>query len=388
MNLFGNKDLARLFIIFSSLTIVILVSWNVYLFYDRIKKDERQKMKVWAQAQQSLNLANDKQDLDLELFIVSHDINIPMINTDADGGILRHHNVKKTLAKDSTKLYQKLALLKNTNKPIEVNMGDGNKQFVYYGNSDILEKIKYYPVILLLIFFLFLSLIYVFFKTSKTSEKNKLWAGMAKETAHQIGTPLSSLVGWMEILKSDPAVQSSYIEEMEKDITRLHKITDRFSKIGSEVDYENLDLIKETQLTVDYIETRHSKLITFKSNLDQNEEVIVKLNAVLYSWTLENIIKNAVDAMRGKGNITIESKITSQWVSILITDEGKGIESKKYKEIFEAGHTSKKRGWGLGLSLSKRIIEDYHHGKIRVKHSEINKGTCFEIRLRRVTQTT
>lgn len=383
MNLFGNKDLARFFIIFSSLTIVILVSWNVFLFFDRIKKDERQKMKVWAQAQKSLNTANDKQDLDLELFVMSHDINIPMINTDAEGYILRHHNIKKTIAEDSTKLYKELNTLKNTNKPIEINMGEGNKQFIYYGNSDILEKIKYYPAILLLIFFLFLSLIYVFFKTSKTSEKNKLWAGMAKETAHQIGTPLSSLVGWMEILKSDPNVQDSYIEEMEKDINRLHKITDRFSKIGSDVEYENLDIIKETQLTVDYIIKRHSKLITFDVNLDQNEEAIVSLNDVLYSWTLENLIKNAVDAMRGKGKITIESKVTQQWVSIYISDEGKGIESNKFKQVFEAGYTSKKRGWGLGLSLSKRIIEDYHHGKIRVKHSEINKGTCFEIRLKR-----
>ncbi|MGO3238138.1 MAG: sensor histidine kinase [Psychroflexus halocasei] len=385
MNLFGNKDLARLFIIFSSLTIVILVSWNVFLFFDRIKKDERQKMKVWAEAQKSLNTANDNQDLDLELFVMSHDINIPMINTDADGNILRHHNIKKFISEDSIELYNELNTLKNTNKPIEVNMGEGNKQFIYYGNSDILEKIKYYPAILLLIFFLFLSLIYVFFKTSKTSEKNKLWAGMAKETAHQIGTPLSSLVGWMEILKSDPNVQDSYVVEMEKDVNRLHKITDRFSKIGSEVEYENLDIIKETQLTVDYIMKRHSKLITFDVNLDQSEEAIVSLNDVLYSWTLENLIKNAVDAMRGKGKITIESKVTQQWVSIYISDEGKGIESNKFKQVFEAGYTSKKRGWGLGLSLAKRIIEDYHHGKIRVKHSEINKGTCFEIRLKRVS---
>jgi signal transduction histidine kinase len=381
MRIFENKDFARWFIIFSSLSIVILVSWNVALFYERIKKDERQKMAIWSEAQKSFNNASTKDvDLGLELYILSTDLEIPIINTDEQGTIFRYNNIPPKIEEDSLKLYQFLEELKSTNKPIKVDLGNDNYQYIYYGNSQILEKIKYYPIILLLIFALFTGLIFLFFRTSKFSEKNKLWAGMAKETAHQIGTPLSSLVGWIEILKTNPSVDQSYIDEMTKDVNRLQTITNRFSKIGSEVVLTKTDLIKETKSAVDYLRNKHSKLIEFDVQLDK-QSIDVKLNTVLYSWTIENIIKNAVDAMKGKGKIKITSEVTKNWVSILISDQGKGIPKHRHKQIFEAGYTSKKRGWGLGLSLAKRIIENYHKGKIRVKQSDLNQGACFEIKL-------
>jgi hypothetical protein len=381
MRIFENKDFARWFIIFSSLSIVILVSWNVALFYERIKKDERQKMAIWSEAQKSFNNSSTKNaDLNLELFILETDLEIPMINTDDQGEIVRYTNIPRKIEADSIQLYAFLDELKNTNKPIQVDLGGGNFQYLYYGNSQILDKIKFYPAILLLIFGLFTGLIFLFFRTSKYSEKNKLWAGMAKETAHQIGTPLSSLVGWIELLRTNPSIDASYIVEMEKDVNRLQTITQRFSKIGSEVELEEQDLIKVTKEAVGYLKNKHSKLIRFTENLG-NDSVTVKLNPTLYSWTIENIIKNAVDAMKGKGEIKITKLVHKNDISILISDEGKGIPKHRHKQIFDAGYTSKKRGWGLGLSLSKRIIEDYHKGKIRVKHSDIDQGACFEIKL-------
>jgi signal transduction histidine kinase len=251
---------------------------------------------------------------------------------------------------------------------------------IYYGNSELLNKLKYYPMALLLIIFLFGAVAFFFYRSTKIAEQNRLWTGMAKETAHQIGTPLSSLVGWTEILRSEN-VDPSYIIEIEKDINRLQTITERFSKIGSMPTLEKLDIVNETLESYDYLKTRSSDLIDFEISAP-NQAIYVNLNKQLYSWTIENLVKNAIDAMKGKGQISIAILQEDKHVKIHIADTGKGIPKHKFHKIFEPGYTSKKRGWGLGLSLAKRIIEDYHQGKIKVLHSELGKGTTMQISIR------
>jgi signal transduction histidine kinase len=229
----------------------------------------------------------------------------------------------------------------------------------------------------LLIIFLFGALVYNFYRSTKMATQNKLWAGMAKETAHQIGTPLSSLIGWLEIMKADN-VDETTIAEIEKDITRLQTITDRFSKIGSEPILEKRNIVEETELSFDYLKSRFSKQVEFSFKAPQ-KPIMVSLNPALHSWTIENLVKNAIDAMRGKGTLAVVIENDNHTVKILVTDNGKGIPKKEFNRIFEPGFTTKKRGWGLGLSLTKRIVEEYHKGKIKVLHSEIGKGTTMQV---------
>lgn len=384
MNFTDERTFNRWFIIISCFIVVGLVLWNTSIFFQRLKEDERAKMSVWAKAQEALDRdpAPEDADLDLILEILNNNTTIPIIHTDTDGEIAYTTNIDPSKLENSKRAEKLLASLKDENEPIIINLGNGEKQYIYYGNSPVLNSLKYYPIGLVLIGFLFIGVVYFFYTTTKNSEQNKLWAGMAKETAHQIGTPLSSLIGWTEILKQEN-VNESYITEMEKDITRLETITERFSNIGSSPILEKTNIVEATQNTYDYLKTRSSRLIEFSID-PPKENITVMLNRQLYSWTIENLVKNAIDAMRGKGKLNISIKEDQKWAHICITDTGKGLEKNKFKLIFEPGHTSKKRGWGLGLSLAKRIIEGYHHGRIRVAESEINKGTTFKISLRKV----
>ena len=384
MNFTDERTFNRWFIIISCLIVVGLVLWNTSIFFQRLKEDERAKMSVWAKAQEALDRdpAPEDADLDLILEILNNNTTIPIIHTDTDGEIAYTTNIDPSKLENPERAEKLLASLKDENEPIIINLGNGEKQYIYYGNSPVLNSLKYYPIGLVLIGFLFIGVVYFFYTTTKNSEQNKLWAGMAKETAHQIGTPLSSLIGWTEILKQEN-VNESYITEMEKDITRLETITERFSKIGSSPILEKTNIIEATQNSYDYLKTRSSRLIEFSIDTPEGN-IPVMLNRQLYSWTIENLVKNAIDAMRGKGKLNISIQEEQTWAHIFIKDTGKGLEKNKFKLIFEPGHTSKKRGWGLGLSLAKRIIEGYHHGRIKVAESEINKGTTFKISLRKV----
>lgn len=385
MRLFQNKTFARWFIIISSITIVGLIVWNISMFYNRIKDEERNKMLIWATAMKSLNLADLKgDDVNLELEILSTNENIPIIGIDQNEKVALVRNISDEIINNPKLFDEFLAQIKNENIPIEMDLGKNAKQTFYYGNSQILNKLKFYPLILFLIVALFSGLIYFFFDTYRTSEQNKLWAGMAKETAHQIGTPLSSLFGWLEILKSE-GVSPDYINEIEKDIDRLKTITERFSKVGSQLKLEKTDLTQATKNSFEYLKSRSSKLIEFDINLP-DEPIYVLLNEPLFSWTIENLTKNAIDAMRGKGKLEIELARSGNWVKILVSDTGKGIPLKNFNKVFNPGFSTKKRGWGLGLSLAKRIVEDYHKGKISIVYSEINKGTTFEIKLRKIEE--
>jgi signal transduction histidine kinase len=383
MTITENRNLFRWIIVIASFGIISLILWNTYTFFQHFKEEERVKMENFSLAQKELSKAiNLNMDIsDFPLDIVQSNTTTPMVIIDYDGKI-EHNNIDTEKAKDSLYLLKLVETFKKENQPIEVIYDGETLSTLYYGNSPLLNKLKYYPLALLLIIFLFAAVAYFFYRSSRIASQNKLWTGMAKETAHQIGTPLSSLVGWTEILKTEN-VDPSYITEIEKDITRLQTITDRFSKIGSIPTLEETDIVQATTEAYDYLKSRSSKLINFEL-ITPETEIMVDLNSQLYSWTIENLVKNAIDAVKGKGALKIEISQIESNIKINITDTGKGIPKHLHKTIFEPGYTSKKRGWGLGLSLAKRIIEDYHDGKIKVLHSEIGKGTTIQIALKQL----
>ncbi|WP_188048926.1 PAS domain-containing sensor histidine kinase [Flavobacterium sp. GP15] len=381
MQFSDRRNTTRWIIIFASFLIVSLILWNTYTFFQIFKNEERLKMNLWANAQKTFINANETTDVELPLQIFSNNTSIPIILTENDS-IINTVNIDDIIVKDKDKAVDFLHNLKNENEPIVIEYVPGKFQKLYYGNSSLLNKLKYYPVALVLIIVLFGGLVYNFYRSTKMATQNKLWAGMAKETAHQIGTPLSSLIGWVEILKSE-AVEESTTIEIEKDIERLQTITDRFSKIGSEPKLENKDIVAETQQSYDYLQSRFSKQIEFSFQAPQTK-IMVLLNPTLHSWTIENLVKNAIDAMKGKGKLALEIKQEGDLVKINILDTGAGIQKKQFKAIFEPGFTTKKRGWGLGLSLTKRIVEEYHKGTIKVLQSEIGKGTTMQVILKKI----
>ena len=377
----NNTTLSRWLFVIASLLVIGLILWNTYAFFNQLKDSERDKMQIWAAAQTELENNDDKDAVisEISLEIIKSNTTTPMIVYSHKDDDYTERNIDTGKVNTRKKMEKLVATFSSEYKPIEITYKDEVLATIYYGNSPIINKLKYYPAVLILIMFLFIAAVYLFYKTSKSAEQNKLWAGMAKETAHQIGTPLSSLVGWAEIFKTEN-VNQEYIKEMEKDIERLETITDRFSKIGSTPKLLNADLVAETKYAFDYLQRRSSKLIIF--DLDVPEAVVpVKLNIPLFSWTIENLVKNGIDAMKGKGIISIAIETNSKNAFIYVSDTGKGIPKKNYKKIFTPGFTSKKRGWGLGLSLAKRIITEYHNGKIRVFKSSYEKGTTIEISL-------
>lgn len=367
------------------LILILLIIWNALIFYDLIKKDEQKRMEIWTSAYESINkavAANKGKDLGLELEIIRRNNKIPMVITNENDSILSTRNLSKKIRDQPQKVEDYFENIRSDDNRIKIKLYDDNNQYVYYDESSVLKKIKWYPLILLLIIILFSAIAYYFFKTSKNSEQNKLWAGMAKETAHQIGTPLSSLLGWVELLKTDEGVNQDYVDEIKKDVDRLQRISQRFSKVGSHIELEETDIVDVTKNAVQYLKNRSSSWIKFEVNVPDHQ-IFIPLNVTLYSWTIENLTKNATDAMSGKGNLKVEIKEDEKCVQILITDTGKGIAPHLHKKIFDPGYTEKKRGWGLGLSLAKRIIKDYHNGSINVHKSSPGKGTTMMIKFKK-----
>lgn len=378
-----NQTLFRWGFILASLLIIGLILWNTFQFFNRLKENERTKMEIWAKAYQEL-LENDTGDSsvgEMVLTVIQSNTTTPMILYTIQEESYSLRNLDPDLLNSEKKIQNLIERFTKEYNPIEIKYEDELRQIIYYGNSATINKLKYYPALLILIFFLFTLAIYLFYKTSKSSEQNKLWAGMAKETAHQIGTPLSSLVGWTEILKSEN-VNPEYISEIEKDVDRLETITHRFSKIGSVPNLGRCDLVLETTKTYQYLKSRTSKLIEFELRVPDTA-LYVQMNPELFSWTLENLVKNGIDAMKGKGKITIAITGDSKFAYLHISDTGMGLKKSDFKRIFIPGITSKKRGWGLGLSLAKRIVEEYHRGKIHVLKSIPGQGTTMEIVLKK-----
>lgn len=392
MNLPQNKTLLRWILVLAAFLVVALILWNTNVFFQKFKQEERSKMEVIAKAYENFNNPNLDVDISLEDKIIQSNINIPMILTDKDGKIEGWSNLdfERTVVnfddlQTEQRLYltKQLKIMKEENEPLIVRENDSDNlaNYIYYRDSDILNKLQYYPLALLLILFLFGTIIYMVFKTNKAAEQNRLWAGMAKETAHQIGTPLSSLLGWVEILRMENADEATVVE-IEKDVERLNTIADRFSKIGSIPKLDRHDIVLETKNAYDYFESRSSKLIDFSFEILNKEKIYAMVNTQLFSWVIENLVKNAIDAMEGKGSIKIQiASKDDRFVKIDVIDSGKGIPKNLFRKIFDPGYTTKKRGWGLGLSLTKRIIEDYHGGRIYVAKSELGKGTTFTVLL-------
>ena len=376
-NNFKNSWLLAAFLIVS------LILWNTNLLFETLKNEERKKMKLWALAQEELIENSVVNNLTFEVLQQTW-IN-PMIQVDQNEKIIGYKNINwDENSQDSLELYNYLENIKSENQPILIRYKDSLSninQKLYYGDSILLKKLQYYPLALLLIIFLFGAVLYFVYKTSRISEQNRLWNSMAKETAHQIGTPLTSMIGWITLMK-DQNKESEPLNEIEKDLERLKVITDRFSKMGFLPKLKKSDIVSETKKTIEYLKKRSSDLVIFQTNISKNE-ILLPLNQQLYSWTLENLIKNGIDAIKGKGTIKVSLKEDLNWVIITISDSGQGIKKELYKKIFSPGYTSKKRGWGLGLSLAKRIISDYHKGKISVKESVIGKGSTFEILLKK-----
>lgn len=380
--MFNKTAFTRWFFIIASVVIIGLILWNTFAFFNQLKDDERDKMKVWAAAQEELQKLSTSENAVSETasVVIQSNNTTPMISYSHEADSYDERNIPKNLVSTPEKRQQLIDQFSSEYKPIKIYYEDQLLQTIYYGNSPLINKLKYYPAVLILIILLIFLAIYLFYQTSKSAEQNRLWAGMAKETAHQIGTPLSSLVGWTEILKEE-TVNQEYVTEIEKDVDRLKTITERFSKIGSVPKLERTDLVTETEAAFDYLKRRSSKLIQFELNIPE-ETVPVLLNPQLFGWTIENLVKNGIDAMKGKGTITISIEKNTKKAYVRITDTGKGISKRKHKKVFVPGYTTKKRGWGLGLSLAKRIIETYHNGKIHVLNSSPGKGTTMEIVLR------
>jgi two-component system, sporulation sensor kinase D len=382
MNFLNKTFLFKRIAVLISFILVSLILWNTYIFFQKFKNEERVKMEILAAAQKELNIGDLDANVDLSLKVIENNKSIPMILVAENGTIETFQNLDSVKALDQKYVQNQLLKMKSENKPIEVSYKGKNKKFIYYRNSDLLNKLTYYPIALVLILLLFLSVIYLFYSSNKAAETNKLWTGMAKETAHQIGTPLSSLLGWIAILKMEK-VDDKYVEEIQKDVNRLNTIANRFSKIGSAPELKKENIVAITKQAFDYLESRSSKQITF-SFATSDAKIITNLNTELFGWVIENLIKNAIDAMLGKGALQLRIENTPKKVKITISDTGKGMPKKLFKQIFKPGFTTKKRGWGLGLSLSKRIVKDYHRGNIVVQKSEIGTGTTFEISMDKV----
>ena len=371
--------------LFFAFALVILILWNTNLLFESLSLQERNKMELWGMAQKEYIQNPSSSNLTFEILQRSG-VN-PMIQVNEFGRIIEFRNIEWNIKKqDSTKLYSILEKIKKENDPILIQFRNGKgdlvvNQALYYGNSSTLKKLQYYPLALLLIIFLFGAMLYFFFKTSRIAEQNRLWAAMAKETAHQIGTPLTSMVGWITLLK-EKQKKSIPLIEIEKDIARLNLITDRFSKVGSIPKLIPSDLTSVIKETVSYLQKRSSEHIKFKIQLP-NKKIIIPLNSQLISWTLENLIKNGIDAMNGKGNLNIRLLEKASEIEILISDTGSGMKKEVANKIFKPGFTTKTRGWGLGLSLAKRIIVDFHKGKISVLKTVLGKGTSFQVLLKK-----
>ncbi len=378
---------------FNGKTILFIIAVSIVtgtVFYSRylsqkIADDEKKRVEIWVEAQKTILNAPEQSSFDLAAKISSENKDIPIIETDENDRINPINCVNLDtikIKKDSTYLLQKLKEFKQQHQPIELVISEkpyiANKY--YYGESVLQQEVRYYPIVQLIIVGLFIIITIIAQRTSYVSTQNQLWAGMAKETAHQLGTPVSSLKGWIEVLR-DIAGNENVVTEIEKDVNRLELISDRFGKIGSKPQLEETNLVEQVTAMVEYIKKRSGGKVEFIINNNGEKELPAMISPPLFDWVIENLLKNALDAMEGKGTITINLQETATQVLIDISDTGKGIAKANMQKVFKPGFTTKKRGWGLGLTLVKRIVEQYHRGTIYVKYSEAGKGTTFRIEL-------
>jgi signal transduction histidine kinase len=345
-------------------------------FLKELRQEEERKIKLWAKAVEAVFLADDDSNLAFYSQIIQDNKTIPVILTDQDDQIIAHRNLDVSEINPEKYLAKKLEEFKNSGQMIENTYIDGKTNFLYYKGSSLLTKLRWYPLLLLGVISIYMLISYMAFSNARRSEQNKVWTGMAKETAHQIGTPLSALLGWIAYLKERYPTEIAF-KEMERDVDRLSSITERFSKIGSRPELTDTDLSGTLQHTVDYLSTRMGKKVSFEQDISLG--LLAKHNPQLMSWVIENLVKNATDAVEGSGVISLTASPLEDSINIIVHDSGKGIPLKIQRNIFKPGFTTKNRGWGLGLSLARRIIEEYHNGSIALIESGSEKGTTFKI---------
>ena len=382
MKIFGHKTFWKLFL----LLIAVLVGMGSLIYTEslvsKLKVEERRNVQLWAEATRLISLPDTSQNVEFLSTIIENNNTVPVILTDESDSIISARNFDAHKSGDYRYIKEQLEKIKERNKPIVNNLEKGHYNLIYYKDSIILTMLIYYPYIQLGIIIFFILVSYLAFRSSRKAEQNQVWVGMSKETAHQLGTPTSSLAGWIEILEQKhPGI--SITKELALDVQRLEKITERFSRIGSKPVIKSDNIIGIISRTVDYLKLRTSSKVKIITDYNPDEKVVVPVNAALFEWVIENVFKNAVDSMEGSGEITVRITETERHALIDISDTGKGIPKSAFKKIFNPGFTTKQRGWGLGLSLAKRIIEDYHNGKIFVRHSEVGKGSCIRIVMNR-----
>lgn len=347
---------------------------------EKLSEEERKKVILWAEATQRLASDDISLDNDLSLIemIIDANTSIPLILVNDQDSILIYANISFSPNRKDQVLQKELRKMKAHNPPIEVVIDENERQYFYYRESYLLRNLRLFPIVQLLVIFLFISVAYLAFSASRSAEQNQVWVGMSKETAHQLGTPISSLMAWIELLRMQKT-DETIVSEFEKDIQRLEKITERFSKIGSKPELLHTNLLEVIQSTVEYLRKRSSGKVKYVIEADQSEEWVLPMNEALFSWVIENLCKNAIDAMNSMGTITLKLSLKDNHAILDVSDTGKGLPKSQFKAIFRPGYSTKKRGWGLGLSLAKRIVENYHSGKIFIKNSELKKGTTFRI---------
>lgn len=374
MNIYSQRSRWKIFLFLFAILIGVLSFIYTEFLVGRLKTEERKKVEVWAEATKLIISADEDQNLEFFSSIMENNSTVPVILTDGHDNIIASSNFDAARLNDPGFIEK----MKNENEPIVIDLGSGFVNRIYYKDSFILTQLTYYPYVQLGFILLFILVSFLALNSSRKAQQNRVWVGMSKETAHQLGTPTSSLAGWVEILKANyPEIPIN--RELAMDVARLEKVTERFSRIGSKPALTNEDITRLILHSVDYLKSRSSSKVIFVLNFDTEKEILIPVNAALFEWVMENVSKNAIDAMEGNGEITIKVVEAEKNVIIDVSDTGKGIPKHAFKKIFTAGFTTKQRGWGLGLSLTKRIIEDYHHGKIFVRYSEIGKGSCIRI---------
>ena len=398
MNIYEARRYGVVVFFILTISVVVFFLYTSSNLINDLSRQERERMQIWADATKkiaNITMSEDDSyhsnvDIDFLLSIIEQNHSIPVLLTDDAGEILLHRNFDLPEPVDSLApyiisdanndfLYEKLSKLKNGKNVIHIQISPTEQQHIYYEDSKLLKKLGYYPYIQILVLFAFIGIVYFAVSSTKRAEQNKVWVGLSKETAHQLGTPISSLMGWIEVLRTTD-IEQDYVDEMNKDVNRLSMSASRFSKIGSKPTLEPCDVNTVVAHASEYMATRISSRIKLITDLYPSP-IGVKASEPLFQWVMENLIKNAVDAMEGTGTITVTSGVSGKNAFIHVQDTGKGILRKNFDNIFNPGFTSKKRGWGLGLTLAKRIIEQYHGGKIYVLNSEIGIGTTFAIEI-------
>jgi nitrogen-specific signal transduction histidine kinase len=378
VNIYNRKRRWKLLLFFVAILIGAGSLFYTNFLMKKLSDEERKRVELWAKANEEIQKSNPEQDVSFIFHVLLSNNTIPVILANPEDSIISYRNLDSLKMQNPEFRQKTLEDMKKNHAPIEIELLNGKRNFIYFNDSTLLNQLYYYPFIQLAIISLFILVSYLAFSTSRKSEQNHVWLGMSKETAHQLGTPISSLMGWVEVLKLENPENPS-IKEIEKDVKRLERVAARFSKIGSAPALEKAPIQTALKSALEYIQNRSSKKVEFDINIKSEKPIDIPLSLNLFEWVVENICRNAIDAMNGEGKITVNLVDLGNQIMIDISDTGKGISKSKHKTVFQPGYTTKQRGWGLGLSLSKRIIEEYHNGRIFIKQSDPKTGTTFRI---------